>query len=169
MTSYNICLRNVSCDPHFTDKVTKAWRCMIPCIRFSSVTQLCLTFCNPMDARQASLSITNPQSLLKLMSIELLMPSNHLILCHPPFLLPSIFPSIRVFSNESVLCIRWPKYWSFSFSPSNEYSGLISFRIDWFDLLAVQKLSRVFSSTTVQRCQFSGAQHFLLSSSHIHT
>ena len=91
-------------------------------------------------ARQASLSITNSQSLLKLMSIQSVMPSNHLILCHPLLLLPSIFPSIRVFSKESVLCIRWPKYWSFSFSmsPSNEYSGLISFRIDWFDLLAVQ-------------------------------
>ena len=91
-------------------------------------------------ARQASLSITNSWSLLKLMSIELEMPSNHLILCHLLFLLSSIFPSIRVFSNESVLCIRWPKYWSFSFSisPSNEYSGLISFRMDWLDLLAVQ-------------------------------
>ena len=91
-------------------------------------------------ARQASLSIPNSQSLLKLMSIELVMPSNHLILCHSLLFLPSIFPSIRVFSNESVLPIRWPKYWSFSFSisPSNEYSGLISFRVDWLDLLAVQ-------------------------------
>ena len=89
---------------------------------------------------QASLSVTNSWSLLKLMSIKLVMPSNHLILCHLLLLLPSIFLSIRVFSNESVLCIRWPKYWSFSFniSPSSEYSGLISFRIDWFDLLAVQ-------------------------------
>ena len=91
-------------------------------------------------ARQASLSITNPPSLLRLMSIELVMPSNHLILCHPLLLLPSIFPSIRVFSSESVLHIRWPKYWSFSFSisPCNEYLGLISFRIVWLDLLAVQ-------------------------------
>ena len=90
-------------------------------------------------ARQASLSIINSQSLLKLMSIESVMPSSCLILCHPLLLLPSIFPSIRVFSSESVLRIRWPKYWSFSFNidPSNEYSGLISFRIDWFDLLAV--------------------------------
>ena len=89
---------------------------------------------------QASLSITNSQSLLKLISIESVMPSNHLILCHPLFFMPSIFPSIRVFTNESVLYIRWPKYWSFSFSisPSNEYSGLISFRMDWLDLLAVQ-------------------------------
>ena len=91
-------------------------------------------------ARQASLSIANSWSLLKLMSIESVMPSNHLIFCHPLLLLPSFFPSIRVFSKESVLHIRWPKYWSFSFSisPSNKYSGLISFRIDWLDLLAVQ-------------------------------
>ena len=91
-------------------------------------------------ARQASLSITNSESLLKLMSIQLVMPSNHLILCHPLLLLPSIFPSIRVFSNESVLGIRWPKDWSFSFSisPPNEYSGLIFFRMDWLDLLAAQ-------------------------------
>ena len=91
-------------------------------------------------AHQASLSNTITGSFLKLMSIELVMSSNHLILCCPLLFLPSIFPSIRVFSNESVLCIRWPKYWSFSFSISsfNEYSGLISFRIDWFDLLAVQ-------------------------------
>ena len=91
-------------------------------------------------AHQASLSITNCQSIPKPMSIESVMPSNHLILCHPFFLLPSIFPSIRVFSNESALHIRWPKYWSFSFniSPKNEHPGLISFRIDWLDLLAVQ-------------------------------
>ena len=91
-------------------------------------------------ACQASPSITLSESLLKLMSIESVMPSNHLILCHPLLLPPSIFPSIRVFSNESVLRIRWPKYWSFSFtiSPSNEYSGLISFRMDWLDLLAIQ-------------------------------
>ena len=91
-------------------------------------------------AHQAFLSIANSWSLLKLMSIESVIPSNHLILCCPLLLMPSIFPSIRVFSNESVLRIRWPKYWSFSFSisPSNEYSGLISFRIDWLDLLAVQ-------------------------------
>ena len=92
-------------------------------------------------ACQASLSNTNSQGLLKLMSIESVMLSNHLILCHPLLLLPSIFPSIRVFSNESALCIKWPKYWSFSFStsPSNKYSGLISFRIDWFDFLAFQR------------------------------
>ena len=92
------------------------------------------------EARQASLSFTSCQSLLKLMSLESVMPSNHLILCRPLLLPPSIFPSIRVFSNESVLHIRWTKYWSFSFSisPSNEYSGLISFTMDWLDLLAVQ-------------------------------
>ena len=98
-------------------------------------------FATPWTATcQASLSITNSQSLLKLMLIELVMPSNHLILCHPLLLLPSIFPSITVFSNESALCIRWPKYWSFSFSisPSNEHPELISFRMDWVDLLAVQ-------------------------------
>ena len=98
------------------------------------------TLCPKPAGRQASLSITNSWSLLKHMSIALVMQSNHLILCHPLLLLPPIFPSIRVFSNESVLRIRWPKYWSFNFSisPSNEYSGLISFRMDWFDLLAVQ-------------------------------
>ena len=112
-------------------------------------------------ARQASLSITNSRSLLRFMSIESVMPSNHLILCHALFLPPSNFPSIKVFSNESVLHIRRPKYWSFTFSisPSNEYSGLISFRMGWLDLLAVQgTLSRVFSSTTVQKHQFLGAQ-----------
>jgi len=111
--------------------------------QFSSVQSLsCVQlFSTPWTAaRQASLSIINSRSLLKLLSIESVMPSNHLILCRPLLLLPSIFPSIRVFSNESVLHIRWPKYWSFSFSisPSNKYSGLISFRMDWLDLLAVQ-------------------------------
>ena len=115
------------------------------CIRIlqlvSSVAQSGLTLATPWNAaHQASLSISNSWSLLKLMSIELVMPSNYIILCHPLLLPPSIFPSIRVFSNESVRCIRWPKYWSFSFSisPFNEYPGLISFRIDQFDLLAVQ-------------------------------
>ena len=101
-------------------------------------------FAIPWTGRQASLSITNFRSLLKLISVELVMPSNHLILCRPLLLLPSIFPSIRVFSNKSVLCIRWPKYWTFSLSisPSSEYSGLISFRMDWLDLLAVQGTDR---------------------------
>ena len=107
--------------------------------RFQSLSRVRL-FVTPWTAAcQASLSITNSRSLVKLMSIESVMPSNHLILCHPLLLPPSLFPSIRVFSNESVLHIRWPKYWSFSFniSPSNEYSGLISLRMDWLDLLAV--------------------------------
>ena len=106
---------------------------------------------------QGSLSFTNSRSLLKLMSIQSVMPSNHLILCHPVLLLPSVFPSIRVISGESLLPIRWPKYWSFSFSisPSNEYSGLISFRMDWLDLLAVQGFSRVFSNTTGQNINSS--------------
>ena len=112
-------------------------------VQFSSVQLLSHVwlFVTPWTAAcQSSLSITNPQSLLKLMSIESVMPSNHLILCHPLILPPSILPSIRVFSNESVLCIRWPKGWSFSFniSPSNEYSGLISFRMGWLDIFAVQ-------------------------------
>ena len=118
-------------------------------------------FATPWDAAcQASLSITNSQSMLKLMSIELVMPSNHLILCHPLLLLPSIFPSIRVFSNESDLCIRWPKYWSFSFciSPSKEHSGLISLGLTGLISLLSKGLSRVFSNTTVQKHQFFGAQ-----------
>ena len=107
--------------------------------QFSSVAQSCLLFATPWTAaRQASLSIINSWSLLKLMSIESVMPSNHLILCHPLLLLPSIFLSIGAFSNGSALHIRWPKDWSFSFNPSSEYSRLISFRIEWFDLLAVQ-------------------------------
>ena len=107
-------------------------------VQFSSVIQSCLTVTPWTAAHQASLSITNSQSLLKFTSIKSVIPSNHLILCHPLLLLPSIFPGIRVFSNESILHIRWPKYWSFSFSPSNEYSGLISFKIGWLDLLADQ-------------------------------
>ena len=110
---------------------------------------------------QAYLSITNSQSLLKLMSVQLVMPSKHLILFRPFLLLPSIFPSIRVFSNESVLSIRhWPNYWSFSFSisPSSEYSGLISFSMNWWDSLLSKGLSRISSSTTVQKHQFFSAQ-----------
>ena len=111
-------------------------------------------------ARQASLSITNCQSLLKLMPNELVMPSNHLILCHPLIFLPSIFPSIWVFSNESALRIRWPKYWSFSFSisPSNEYSGLISFRMDWLDLLAVQGTLKSLLQHHSSKASILGAQ-----------
>ena len=114
-------------------------------------------------ACQASLPFTISRSLLKLACITLVMPSNHLILCHPLLFLSSIFPSTRIFSNESVLHLRWPKDWSFSFiiSPSNEYSGLISFRIDWLDLLAAKGFSRVFYSTTIQKHQLFGAQHCL--------
>ena len=114
------------------------------------------------EARQASLSITNSWRLLKLMSIESVMPYNRFFLCRTLLLLPLIFPSIKVFSNESSLCIRWPKYWSFSFniSPSNEHSGLISFRMDCSPWISLQSkgLSRVFSNTTVQKHQFFGAQ-----------
>ena len=124
------------------------------------------------EARQVSLSINNSQSLPKFMSIELVMPSNHLILCRPLLLLPSIFPSIRVFSTESVLRIRWPKDWSFSFhiSPSNEYSGLISFRMDWFDLLAVQgtlKSLLQYHSSKVSILQYSAS--FIVQLSHPYT
>ena len=141
--------------------------------QFSSIQSLSRVrlFATPWTAaHQAFLSITNSRSLLKLMSFESVMPSNHLILCCP-LLLPSIFPSIRVFSTESVLRITWPKYWSFSFSinPSNEYSGLISF--GWTDWISLQSkgLSRVFSNTTVQKHQFFCPQLSLLSNSDIHT
>ena len=121
-------------EEEYRHKDTKVWKTSVQSL---SCVQLFATLWNA--ACQASLSITNSQSLFKRMSIESVMPSNYLILCYP-LLLPSIFPSTRVFSNESVLCIRWPKYWSFTFSisPSNEYSELISFRMDWLDLLAVQ-------------------------------
>ena len=109
---------------------------------------------------KSSLFITNSQSFHKLMSIESVMPSNHLILCHPFLLLPSIFPRIRVFSNKSALCIRWPKYWSFNFSisSSNEYSGMISFKMDWLDLHAVQGTLNSLLKLTVQKHQFFGPQ-----------
>ena len=138
----------------------------------SSASQSCPTLCNPwITACQASLSITNSRSSPRLMSIESVMPSNHLILCRPLLLLPPIPPSIRVFSSESTLCMRWPKYWSFSFSisPSNEHPGQISFTVDWLDLLAVQGTLRVFSNTTVQKHQFFRAQLSSQSNSHIHT
>ena len=108
-------------------------------VAVQSLNCVCLFLTPWTEACQASLSFTLSQSLLKLMSIELAMPSNHLILCHPLLLLPSIFPSIRIFSSESALHIRRPKYWSFSISSSNEYSGLISFRNDWFDIFALQR------------------------------
>ena len=135
-------------------KIKKKRKEKIDKVRFSSVAQSCPTLCNPMDcSTPASLSITNFRSILKLMSIKSVMPSNHLNLCQPFLLPPSIFQSIRIFSNESILHIRWPKYWSFSFniSPSNEHSGLISFRMDWLDFLAVQGTLK----SLLQSAQFS--------------
>ena len=142
--------------------------------KFSSVQLLSRVWLSAtpwITACQASLSITNSQSSLRLTSMESVMPSSHLILCRPLLLLPPIPPSIRVFSNESTLRMRWPKYWSFSFSiiPAKEIPGLISFRIDWLDLLAVQGLSRVFSNTTLQKHQFFSAQPSSQPNSHIHT
>ena len=137
---------------------SKVIQCYI--YQFSSVQLLSHVrlFTTPWTAaRQASLFITNSQCLLKFMSIESVIPSNPLTLYHPLLILPSVFPGIRVFSNESALRVRWPKYWSFNFniSSSNEHSGLVSFRMDWLDLLAVQgTLKRVFSNTTVQKHQF---------------
>ena len=140
-------------------------------VQFSSVTQLCPTLQSHELQHARPLSVTNSQSLGKPMSIKSVMPSSHLILCCPLLLLPPIPPSIRVFSNESALHIRWPKYWSFSFSisPSNEHPALIYFRMDWLDLLQSKGLSRVFSNTTVQKHQFFGTQLSSLSNSHIHT
>ena len=142
-------------------------------VQFSSVQWLSRVqlFATPwIAAHQASLSITNSRTSLRLTSIESVMPSSHLILSRPLVLLPPIPPSIRVFSKESTLLMRWQKYWSFSFSisPSNEHPGLISFRMEWLDLLQSEGLSRVFSNTTVQKHQFC-AQLFLWSNSPIHT
>ena len=140
--------------------------------QLTSVAQSCLTLCAPWTAaHQTYLSITKTWSLLRLMSIESVMPSNHIIPCRLLLLLPSTCPSIRVFSNESVLCIKWPKYWRFSLSisPSNEYSGLTSFRTDWLDLLAGQGTLKSLPNTTVKKYQFFSAQLSLYSTSHIHT
>ena len=141
---------------------------MVVMAQFSSVHSLSLVqlFVTPCTAaHQASLSITNSRTLFKLMSIESVMPSNHLIFCCPLLLPPSTFPSIRVFSNESTLCIGWPKYWSFSFSisPSNEYSGLVSFRMDWLDLLAAQGTLKESSPTPQFKSINSSALSFLYS------
>ena len=128
--------------------------------QFSPIPQLCPTLCDPMDCSTPAFPcVTNSQNLLKLMSIKSVMPSNYFILCCPLLLSPSIFPSIRVFSNESILRMRWPKYciFSFSISPSNEHPGLISFRMDWLDLLAVQGTLKSLPNTTVQKHQFFGS------------
>ena len=143
-------------------------------LQFSLVQSLsCVQFfATPWTAAlQAALSITNTQSPPKPMSIELVIPSNHLILCHPLLLLPSIFPSNKVFSNDSILCIRWPKYWSFSFniSPSSEHPGLISFRMDWLDLLAVQGTFKSSSQTPQFKSINSSALSFLYLYSNTHT
>ena len=142
------------------------------CCCCCSVAKSCPILCDPLDcsARQASLPFTISQSLLKLMCIESMMPSNHLILCHP-LLLPSVFPSIRVFSSKCALQIRWPKYWSFSFciSPSDKYSALTSFRTDWFDLLAVQRTLKSLLQHHIWKASILQHQLSLWSSSHIHT
>ena len=140
-------------------------------LQFSSIAQSCLTLCDPMDGSMPGFPVHHQlPEFTQLMSIESVMPSNHLILCRP-LLLPSIFPSIRVFSNESALCIRWPKYWSFSFniSPSNEHSGLISFRMDWLDLLAVQGTLKSLLQHHSSKASILWPQLSLWSNSHIHT
>ena len=142
------------------------------CAQFSSVTQSCLTLCDPwITACQASLSITNSHSLPKLTSVESVMPSNHLIFCCPLLLLPSNFPSIGDYSNESALSIRWPKYWSFSFniSPSNEHPELISFRMDWLDLLAVQGTLKSLLQQHSSKASILQHSAFFIVNSHIHT
>ena len=146
-------------------------QCWICCCSVQLLCQVWLLATPWTAVRQAFLSLTNSQSLLKLMSIALVMPWNHLVLCCLLLLLPSIFPRIKVFPNESVLHIRWPKYWSFSFSisPTNEYSGLISFRMDWLDLLAVQGTLKSLFQHHSSIASFFGAQPFLLSSSYSHT
>ena len=156
--------RNVSNIENWKKNVTPSF--LSPSVQLSHV-QL---FAAPrIAACQASLCITNSWSLLKVMSIESVISSNHLIVCCPLFLLPSIFPSIRVFSNDSVLCIRWPKYWSFSINPSNEYSGLISFRMDWLDLLAVQgTLKRVLQHHSSKASILRHSPSFLVQLSHLY-
>ena len=171
----SIYLREIKTDSHKnlymsvpSNFICNSWKLKTSSVQSFSCVQL---FATPWTtAHQASLSITNCQSPPKPISIESVMPSNHLILCLP-VLLPSIFPSIRNFSNESALHMRWPKYWSVSFniSPSNEHPGLISFWIDWLNLLAVQGTLKVFSNTTVQKHQFFDAQLSSQSKSRIHT
>ena len=143
--------------PHHSKNLTKTTTSK----QFSSVAQSCLTLCNPMECSTLGLPIHHQlPEFIQIMPIELVMPSKYPILCHPLLIPPSIFPSIRVFSNESTLPISWPKYWSFNFSisPSNEYSRLIAFKMDWLDLLAVQEILKIFSNTTVQKHQFFSFQ-----------
>ena len=152
-------------------KAEKYKQLVISSVSVQSLSHVRLVATQWIAARQASLSITISWSSLRLRSIEYMIPSSHLILGRPLLLLPAIPPSIRVFSNESTLCMRWPKYWSFSVSitPSKEIPGLISFRMDWLISLQSKGLSRVFSNTTVQKHQFFGAQPSSQSNSHIHT
>ena len=141
-------------------------------VQFSSVAQLCLTLCDPMACNTAGFPVHHQLPEFTQTHVHrVVMPSNYLILCHPLLLLPSVFLSIRVFSNESALCIKWPEYWSFSFSisPSNEYSGLISFRMDWLDVLTVQGPLKSLLQHHSSKCQFFGTQLALWSNSHIHT
>ena len=158
-------VRNVN---KFTHSSLAIWYCPFSVQSLSRVRLFATSW---IAACQASWSITNSRSSPRLTSIESVMPSSHLILCCPLFLLPPIPPRIRVFSNEPTLRMRWPKYWSFSFSisPSNEYSGPISFRMDWLDLLQSRGFSRAFSNITVQKHQFFSTQLSLWSNSHIHT
>ena len=145
---------------------------LLPCMSCCSVAQSCMTLCDPMDCSTPALPVHRQLPEFTQIHVHWIGDaSNHLSRCHLLLFLPSIFPSIRIFSNESILCIRWPKYWSFSFSicPSNEYSGLISFRMIWLDSLQSKGLSRVISSITVQKNQFFSAQLSLQSKSHIHT
>ena len=146
--------------------------CVSNILQFSSVSQLCLTLCNPMNRSMPGLPVHHqlPGS-PKLMSIKSVMPSSHLILCHPFLLLTPIPPSIRVFSNESTLCVRWPKYWSFSFSisPSNEHPGLISFRMDWLDFLAVQGILKSLFQHHSSKALIFSTQLSSQSNFHIHT
>ena len=154
----------------FPSTILLSWKHQNLCC--CSVIRLCLTLCDPMNCRMPCfLSFTISWSLPKLMSIESLMPSNHFILCHPLLLLPSIFTSIRVFPSELALHIRWPKYWSFSFSisPSNEYSGLISFRIDWFDLVAVQEtLKSLLQHQNLKASILQCLAYFMVQLSHLY-
>ena len=166
----------LKCLPEKSQGHWKNWLCIIaiPGVQFRSIQSLSRVWLFGTTwtaARQASLSITNSQSSPKLMSIDLVIPSNHLILCHPLLLEPSIFPRIKVFFDESALCIRWPKYWSFSFnfSPSNEHPGLISFRMDCLDLFPVQGALKRLLHHHSSKHQFFGAQLSSQSNSHIHT
>ena len=160
---------SMTCFYYYNHTQWLVWRTLLPSVSSVQSLRRVWLFAIPWTAaRQASLSITNSQSLPKPMSIESVMPSNHLILCHPLLLLPSIFPNIRVFSNESALHIRWPKYWSFSISPSNEYSGLISFRMDWLDLLAVQGTLKSLLQHHSSKASTLRHSAPLYSNSHVH-